>query len=98
MEKIVIFCKTDIVIFVTLLSQPSIVVGNLGGIGRGWPKEIQSKNEYAVRAPIITPPSVADSVPMPRVKMPINGPPTTPEIVKETYDKRFILFSSVIHC
>jgi len=40
-----------------------------------------------VRAPIIAPLSVADSVPMPSVKTPNNGPPTTPKIVNEAYDK-----------
>lgn len=86
----VTFCKTDIVPFAIILftSQPSIVVGSTGGLGRGWPKAIQNKNASDVRHPIIVPPSVAVSVPMPSVKTPNIGPPTIPKIVKLVYDKR----------
>jgi len=84
--EFVTFCKIDIVIFATLLSQPSTVVGNLSGFGRGWPQTIQNKNEIAVRTPVIAPYSVADSVPMPSVKIPNNGPLTTPKRVIPVYD------------
>jgi len=40
-----------------------------------------------VRAPAIAPYSVVDSVPMPSVKIPNNGPLTTPKIVITIYDK-----------
>lgn len=85
------FCKMDIVTFATL-SQPSMVVGNLGGIGRGWPNTIQNRSENAARAPVIAPVSVADSVPMPSVKMPNSGPPTTPKIVREACDERNLIY------
>lgn len=87
------FCKANIVIFATL-SQPSSVVGNLGGIGRGWPNTIQNRNENAARAPVIAPPSVADSVPMPRVKTPNSGPPTTPKIVREACGEKNSFYPS----
>lgn len=90
------FCKTDIVVFARLLiSQPSTVLGKAGGIGRGWPKATQNKNASAVRAPVIAPPSVANSVPMPSVKIPNKGPPTTPKIVKPACDKKFLLFAQI---
>jgi hypothetical protein len=82
----VTFCKTDIVAFVK--TQPSTDLGKADGIGRGWPKATQNKNASAVRAPVIAPPSVANSVPMPSVKMPNKGPPTTPKIVKPACDKK----------
>lgn len=50
-----------------------------------------------MRAPTIVPPSVADSVPMPSVKMANSGPPTTPKIVKEAYDKIYILLYIVFY-
>jgi len=90
--ELVTFSKTDIVIFVTLLSQPSTVVGNFNGFGRGWPKTIQNKNENAVRTPAITPPSVVDSVPIPSVKIPNNGPLATPIIVNAVYDKKNLFY------
>jgi hypothetical protein len=83
LEKFVTFRVMEIVMFIRLFaSQPSILLGNVGGMGRGWPKAIQNKKESAVRAPVIAPPSVAISVPMPRVKTPNSGPPTTPKMVK----------------
>lgn len=90
LEMFVTFWKTNVAL--AKLLQPSVVVGNIGGTGRGWPKTIQNKNNNAVRAPTIAPLSVADSVPMPSVKMPSSGPPTTPKIVKEAYDKRNLFY------
>jgi len=75
-------------------SQPSILIGSVGGMGRGWPKAIQNKKESAVRAPVIAPFSVATSVPMPRVKTPNSGPPTTPKMVKPACEQEKLWIST----
>lgn len=57
-------------------------------MGRGCPKAIQNRNASEVKPPTIAPGSVADSVPMPSVNMPNNGPPTIPKMVKPACDER----------
>lgn len=93
METLVTFDKRDIVAFASsFIPQPSVVLGNMGGIGRGCPKAIQNENTSDVIAPIMAPLSVADSVPIPSVKTPNNGPPTTPKIVKPAFITKNIYY------
>lgn len=65
-----------------LVSQPSVETGKVGGFGLGWPKAIQRVIPREENNPVIAPVWLADSINIPRVKMPSNGPPTAPKIVK----------------
>lgn len=78
-----IWCKVDIVVFIW---QPSIDTGNVGGIGLGCPKATQNRKTNDAKAAVTDPVSVADSVSIPSVKSPKSGPPTTPNMVRLTYN------------
>ena len=68
----------------SLFKQPAIEVGkyNFVGSGLGWPNAIHKENIKEHKTPTMDPTSLADSISIPKVKIPSKGPPTTPNIVK----------------